>query len=314
MADCSLKYIKQRQYSFRGETGLTGCCAPPTVSIRAFQKAPEKLNLHSGVFMTLIPSWQFKKDYLAGYIAGGGEHGIQIASTADGKPGTRSMCMNLEHYYCRTLDGGRFVPRYQARVHSEQVADGAVRIRVEPYKDWQVEAVIDFKLLSPEICEVIYGFHFLTAFPCFEAFVSNYFHEPTEPYLHLNGAWVQPRLTDREHRHWARGAADVAGMKALYQPSDVVDINIDEACFDYPIMVTPLAGSAQSIVNIIEAQHCSSLSANRLWNAHDFSLLTRDVAAGEKISCRAWFCCSVLPNLDAALSLASKLTGTPVTQ
>ncbi|MCG3148139.1 MAG: hypothetical protein PCFJNLEI_01581 [Verrucomicrobiae bacterium] len=257
--------------------------------------------------MALVESWKFQADEVTGYIAGGGEHGIQIVATADGKPGTRGMGMNLEHYYSRSCEQGRFVPRYQAKVHSEQTGEQVVRVRIEPHKDWQIEATVDFAVLPGALIEVRYGFHFLAAYRGFEAFVSNYFHDPTEPHLHLNGQWVRPTVADNEHRFWLRSPADAENTLAVRHaeltPSAEIIQPIDPVCFDHPVMVTPIAGSTQSIVNIVEAEHCPSLSVNRRWNAHDFSLLGRDVAAGERVTCRAWFACTTLASLDDALRL-----------
>ena len=135
--------------------------------------------------MTLVPSWQFTSDEVIGYIAGGGEHGVQIATTADGKPGTRSKCMNLEHYYSRSCKDGFFVPRYKAKTHAENISEDAVRVQVEPYENWRIHATIDFRITPGPIIEVRYEFLFQAAFGGFEAFISNYFHAPVEPFLHV---------------------------------------------------------------------------------------------------------------------------------
>src|ERR1041385_8959366 len=108
--------------------------------------------------MALIESWKFQMDGVTGYIAGGGEHGIQIASTADLQPGTRAMCMNLEHYYSRSCANGRFVPRYQATVQSERTGENSVRIRIAPHGEWRVEASVDFTVLPGMIIETRYEF------------------------------------------------------------------------------------------------------------------------------------------------------------
>jgi hypothetical protein len=165
--------------------------------------------------MSLISSWQFKSENVLGYIVGGGEHGVHIATTADGKPGTRPMCMNLEHYYSRSCRGGRFVPRNKAKVHSEQITEDTVRIRIEPYENWRIQTTIDFQLLPGAIVEARYEFLFQMPFRGFEAFISNYFHSPEEPFLRLNGTWQHPKLTDREHRFWARGVKEAENIKAV---------------------------------------------------------------------------------------------------
>ena len=74
-------------------------------------------------------------------------------------------------------------------------------------------------------------------------------------------------------------------------------------------MVSPIRDSGWSVVHVIERAQCPSISANRRWQAHDFSLLGRDVAAGETVSCRAWMIYARLNCLDDALKLADTVDG-----
>ena len=258
----------------------------------------------------LVPSWQFKQGRVRGYIVGGGEHGVEIADIGDGLPGTRPMCLNLEHYYSRSCRNGRFVPRYKAKVTSACVAD-AVVATIDPHEAWQVRTEITFRVLGRPAIEARYKFHFLTSFQGFEAFVSNYFLDPTEPYIHTGGAWVQPSLTENEHRYWAKGLEQADNIRAVYQreltPADNIELPIDRDYYDYPIMVTPVRKTRSSIVSIVEPQYCSSISANRRWNAHDFSLLAQDVKKEQEVSCRAWLACCELGSLDDAIQLQDEL-------
>ncbi len=72
-------------------------------------------------------------------------------------------------------------------------------------------------------------------------------------------------------------------------------------------MITPLAGSKQSIVNIAERACCVSLSANRRWHAHDLSLGFGDVQPGQTATGRAWIACVTLDTPDDAIALAQRL-------
>jgi len=262
---------------------------------------------------SVVPSWSFEREGVRGYIGGGGEHGVEISQTPDGRPATRRMCLNVEHYYARSCRDGRFVPRYRAETHSELLDESTVRIVIEPFEAWQVRTTVTYTVLDDGAVEARFHFAFLSDFEGFSGFISNYFHDPTEPHLHLGGEWVQPALTDREHRFWPRGPKEADNIAATHlreaRREDDVDLPIDPLLYDYPLMVTPVAGSEWSIVNIVERERCSSLSANRKWNAHDFSLLGANVSEGQEVECRAWIECARLTSLDDALILYEERTG-----
>lgn len=263
----------------------------------------------------LTPAWRFSQPKMAGYIAGGHQHGIEITWGADTKPVTRRMCMNLEHYFARS-GHGLFVPRLEAEVHSELISPDTVRVVIEPYESWRVRSTITYRLL-PDCCiHAEYAFAFDQAYLDFRTLISNYFHEPTEPFLRVDGEWAQPSLGEKEHRTWPRDAesrqqltASMATLDdAVGMPADQAR-PIDERCYEHPIMVTPIRDTGWSIVNVVQRDVCPSISANRRWNAHDFSLVGRDVAAGETVVCNAWMVYAKLESLDAALGLADRLAG-----
>ena len=258
----------------------------------------------------LVQSWQFKSDGVLGYIVGGGEHGVQIAATADRKPGTRPMCLNVEHYYSRSHRGGRFVPRNKAATHTDLIAADTVCVQIEPFGDWRVRTTVTFRSLAEAVIEATYEFSFEVDIAGFEAFISNYFHEPTEPFIHVGGEWQQPKLSDHEHRFWPRGLAEAENIKAIYpreaEPGNDVLLPVDPSCLDHPVMVTPIRDSAQSIINVVEPAYCASLSANRRWQAHDFSFGLGDVAKGQTATCRAWLCCRALDSLVEAILLSEE--------
>ena len=70
------------------------------------------------------PSVAFAYDSLAGYVSGGRHQGVELTRGADGRPVTRAMCLNLEHYYARGAGKGMFVPRYEAPATTEVLSDG----------------------------------------------------------------------------------------------------------------------------------------------------------------------------------------------
>ena len=239
---------------------------------------------------------------------------MELTAGADGQPVTRPMCLNLEHYFARS-HAGPLVPRYQAPVRTEWVADGmrgAVRIMVGPIEAWQVRATITYRLRPERVIEARYDFAFDADYAGFEAFVSNYFRAPAAPYVHLGEGWVQPAIGADEHRFWVRGPREAENARVVYPDAFrrvQLTAAIDPAPYRHPIMVTPVARSRWSVVTIADPEGCASLSANRRWNAHDFSLVGRDVARGQTVTCRAWMAYVRLEVLDEAVMLYRRLTG-----
>jgi hypothetical protein len=261
------------------------------------------------------PSWRCNYEVLAGYIVGGHQHGLYWTEGADGAPVSRPMCLNIEHYYAKVERGGRFVPRLKAEVQTDRTDDDTVVVRIAPFENWDVSVSLSYTLLPDRIVEARFEFVFGASYRDFEAFISNYFHAPTEPYIHLGGVWIRPQLGEREHRYWARSDRDAQvikdgrldefldGMKEHY------DAPVDPNRYDLPIMVTPIGDSGWSVVNIIEQQMCPSLSVNRNWKAHDFSLIGHDVEKGQRIVCRAWMIYAKLENLNDVIPLYEQITG-----
>ena len=132
-------------------------------------------------------------------------------------------------------------------------------------------------------------------------------------HVHLGGAWVQPRLGEREHRYWPRSERDGAVVQDgrldgfIAEMKEPYDVPVDPLCYDHPVMVTPIGDSGWSVVHVVQRKACPSLSANRTWHAHDFSLIGHDVSEGDQLSCRAWMAYAKLESLDDALSLHKRL-------
>lgn len=260
----------------------------------------------------LTPAWSFKQQNMAGYITGGHEHGVEITWGADKNPVTRRMCLNLEHYFAKDMSG-TFVPRFKATKCSELCQDGCVRIVVDPFEDWRLRSTITYTLLQ-NCVQAEYTFTFERDYQEFHGLISNYFHEPTEPWIHVGGKWLQPKLTEKEHRTWARDVRTqdiVRGRMAMLNeqpdmPSDQAR-PVDEQLYDHPVLISAIGDSGWYIVHAVEREMCPSISANRRWNAHDFSLVGRDVAADETVVARAWMIYTRLKSLDDALQLASQL-------
>ena len=263
----------------------------------------------------LEPAWRFRYEGLSGYVYGGHEHGLYLTAGIDGSGVTRTMCLNVEHYYARTHRGGRFVPRNKAEIRAEQTAEDTVTVRIAPYGTWKVETRVSYTLLSDRVIEARYDFSFGAAYKDFEVFISNYFLADTEPHVHIGGRWVQPRLGGREHRYWARSRRDAEVIadgrlaEFLSEEKEPYIVPVDPLLYDYPIMITPVGEMGWSVVNMVEKAICPSISANRTWQAHDFSLIGHDVNEGQQIAGRAWLVYTKLESLDEAILLYNRLTG-----
>lgn len=259
--------------------------------------------------LPLNAAWAFGNATFAGYVSGGGEHGIEITRGAHGEGAvTRPMCLNVEHYHAQADGSGTMVPRKKADTVST-LDDGRVTVSIAPYEGWPVHTNVTFRVVEPATVDAEYSFRFEEDITGFEAFISNYFHDPDPPYLRVGGQWVQGQLADGEHRYWARDAvaaalADDGRMDVFLEASQHrYTTPISEAFYDDPIMVTPIRDTGWSVVHLIERAHCMSLSANRMWHAHDFSLVGRDVTAGETVRCRARMVYTKLALLDEAQAL-----------
>jgi len=235
---------------------------------------------------------------LAGKISGGKLHGVELTRGADGKPVTRPGCLNVEHYYSTSQAGGRFVPRTKAPLSIKRLDKTAMRVEIGPYEKWRVGATVTYRLLPDCVIEADYVFAFDADYRGFEAFISNYFYNAWPPHLRLAGKWAEGRLNvPLEHHRWCRSDADrqriLQILPAFYahyamQPDYDLAKSVDETLYSEPVLVTFIGTSGYAVVHWIEHKNCPSISANRRWGAHDFSLIGRDVKRGESVRCRAW--------------------------
>lgn len=258
--------------------------------------------------MTLEQCWRFESDGVVGYVTGGGEHGVEITEAPDRTPATRRLCLNLEHYLAANRGFGEFVPREKAAVETERAGPETVEIAVEPHDEWPVRTTLELTLRGDRMVEARYEFSFDEAVSGFEAFVSNYFHEPTPPLVHLDSEWTRPSLNDAEHRFWAAAGTARHRIRSLYpEPFMGLDPTVADAGLTAPVMVTPVTDSEWRVVLAADPNNCASLSANRRFNAHDVSLVGRDVEAGETVSARVWLWLTDADDPDAVLERFEEL-------
>ena len=134
------------------------------------------------------------------------------------------MCLNLEHYNASSHSDGRFVPRKRATTRIEATATGGIRTIVEPYEAWNVETEIALERREKWVFEATYSFSFNEEIRDFLPFFSNYFVEPTEPFMRFGDAWFQPRLSEREHRFWARSAEHAEVTRRVHHENETPEI------------------------------------------------------------------------------------------
>lgn len=263
------------------------------------------------------PAIRFVFDRLAGYLAGGCEHGIELTRGADGKPVTRPMCLNLEHYYAVGRDNGMFVPRYTAPRRTDLIDDRSLRITIAPHNGWQVTSTVTLRALESRCFEAVYEFAFDEALRGFDALTSHYFHVMDEPWLHLDGQWVRPTIGEREHIAFpVSDAAAAQTRQHIDDPATRVDVQryvkdvsnfgmpVSSQRITAPVMISPIGADGWSVIHVVEPAALVSFSANRCYYAHDFTLVGRDVARGEKVTCRAWMIYAQLKQPDDALAIA----------
>lgn len=251
-----------------------------------------------------LKSWKFVSDGVRGYVSGGDEHGVELTTGAYEELVTRRMCLNVEHYLADNRPFGEFVPRHEANISAERTVDGEIQVSIDPTNEWRVSCKITFSVPTFRTIEATYEFTFHDDIAGFEAFISNYFHNPTPPFLSLDGQWVQPELTDSEHRFWIAEDGEQETIRDRYPTSPMgLDRTVSDALFDYPMMITPVPDSEATVVHIVEPEECATLSVNRTYNAHDFSLVGRDVSAGDSVTCRTWMIYSELDEPREAVDL-----------
>lgn len=259
----------------------------------------------------LVESWKFISDGVRGYLTGGDEHGVELTAGPEEEPVTRRMCFNLEHYLADGEAFGEFVPRHEAAITAERVGSRSVRILIAPTDHWAVHTELTFSVHPDRTIEAEYEFTFDRDYDGFEAFVSNYFHSPEPPFIPLNGEWVQPDVGNSEHRFWTPDAGECYQIRNRYPENPMgLEASFSEASLDHSLMVTPIPESSASVVHAIEQSECATLSANRQYNAHDFSLVGRDVSEGESVTCRAWMSYAELDELHEAFDFYDRLVNT----
>ena len=254
---------------------------------------------------------RFEYDSLVGYIGGGGNHGVHFVAGGQRRPVTHGACMNVEHYYSDDVAGGMFVPRKQAAVDVRRVGDERVCVDIPADDTWRVTTTVTYTLLPERTIAAEYAFAFEKPYAMFEAFLSNYFHDEAPPYLRIGEAWKQVEIAPLEHRYWMRSNEDAVRFAPSLKRREAelqtlvpdCDTPIDAETFDSPVMITPVGEDGWCVVHWFDAAECISLSANRRWQAHDFSFIGRDVAAGETVLCRGWMSYQKLKTFDAALDL-----------
>ena len=251
---------------------------------------------------------RFRFPHVQGYLSGGNEHGIEL-TTPNGKAGpiTRRMCRNLEHYFTNDRKGGYFVPRYLTQIDSSAAAD-SVTVKFAAYEGWPVEATATFRVVSETLLEAVHTFTFSEALPGFEGFISNYVILNDPPWLQLDGKWCQVELGDKEHRYFPCHEQGRANLHERFKVCDVPESTkgmgigwpVDDATVTLPVMVTPTSIDEWYVLHAVDPAECPSFSANRMWRAHDYSLVGRDVAAGETVTCRSWMSYAQLDAVDQA--------------
>ena len=242
------------------------------------------------------PLFEFVTPSISGFIRPYGHmHGLVITHDAEGRPVTDpGKCfMNLEHYEASGQQG-LFVPRDQC-LHTCKVGADWLEIAFSQTNDWKVLSWIVYQFIAQDTIDITFKFTFGDTFLNFEGFIASYMIPGTNPpWIKMGGIWIQPevRLNVREQLFIAREKKFMNVVND--QRWDILfargyAYRVLREFYDIPVMVTlgnkTLAEPA--IIQMIEPEQCFALSPNRFAPAHDFSIIGRDVRAGETISVKA---------------------------
>jgi glyoxylase-like metal-dependent hydrolase (beta-lactamase superfamily II) len=256
----------------------------PTEPSEPAAKPPRRLDLRANRV------YEFRAGELTGLLRPQGRfHGIEYtAGRAQVRITEPSLCMmNLEHYLCVDRHGS-MAPR-NARQHY-RVEDQTVTLRFEPTPDWRLRAAVTYDLSVENRLDTWFRFDFGQDYPRFEAFVASYFHAGNPPpFLRSAGEWFRPEIEPREHRFFPRDAQSTGLITdGRWKGLELgrFTAGVDPRAYDFAMHVSLNETTGWAVLLMTDPSLCPSISANLFCHAQDFSLIGRDVAAGDSVTVR----------------------------
>jgi len=228
---------------------------------------------------------------LRGAIRPMGElHGLILAGERD-VPITRPFraTMNLEHY-CEEGRYGKFVPRL-AVAQAYEVEPRDVIVHFAPHPEWAVTSTLRYTVRDDAAFDILFSFVFGRSYRRFEAFIASYFAGERIPYVAAGGKCVRPTIKRGAQLFFprdsdARRQVD-DGRWGFLKAGGTLFAEADPHDYDAPITIHRDDETGWAFVQMVDRRECAAVSANTFAWAQDFSLVGRDVAAGERIDVRA---------------------------
>lgn len=244
------------------------------------------LNATAADLITDKPVYEFTSGIMRGFVRPLGHyHGLVIYGP-NNIPITRlgGCTINLEHYVAADKMHGQFVPRDKVK-QSYETAENSITIHFEPYEEWKIHSSLKFDFSSDDYIDAEFTFTFGQDYEKFEAFIASYMHSRVPPLLKMNGEWIrlQPEgnwqmFLPKTKQH---GELVMDGRWDWFP--DWLEPHVVNEVYDIPVIVTRDEDNPFALIQMIDPSECMALSPNNFAPAHDFSLIGRDVKAGETV-------------------------------
>ena len=236
--------------------------------------------------------YQVETRNLRGYIRPLGHmHGLNLAGE-NNVPITAPFAatMNLEHY-CERGRAGKFTPRNEVAQTYEVERDSIV-VHFAPHPEWAVTSSVRYTRRDDNEFDVLFSFLFDRDYTRFEAFIASYFWGKQIPHVAAGGSVFRPDIEPPSQLFFPRDddAREQVGDGRWDFLTDVklsADTYSDGMLNDAPITIHRPDGTDWAFVQMVDARECSAVSVNTFAYAQDFSLIGRDVSAGDIVDVRA---------------------------
>ncbi len=231
---------------------------------------------------------EFRSGALRGFVRPEGPmHGLGLFGPGGEPIIEPGRCgMNLEHYFCAGA-AGPFIPRHASLTRYE-VRPDRLRIEFLPHQEWALRAFVEYVLRDGATVEVTFTFEFERAFPAFEAFVASYFHGERLPQIYSSEGWLGPEVAPKEHLFFPRDENARAmihdGRWDFLKPN--LFAGVAKQCYAAPLTLHWLAQPGWALMQMADPALCPAISCNTFAYAQDFSLVGKDVEAGESVEAR----------------------------
>jgi glyoxylase-like metal-dependent hydrolase (beta-lactamase superfamily II) len=246
---------------------------------------------------------------LHGYIRPIGHmHGLNLVAGNRHEPITRSYqaTMNLEHY-CERARGSRFIPRTEV-AQAYEVDRDSVTVHFAPHPDWAVTSRVRYTRCEDSAFDILFTFDFGANYTRFEAFIASYFAGQQIPYVAAGGNVFRPEIAPPSQLFFPRDPDTREQVSdGRWQFLDDFKLNADTyrdgMLYDAPITIHSPKDADWSFIQMVDQRECSAVSVNTFAYAQDFSLIGRDVSAGERVNVPARVILRQISTPDEATAL-----------